>query len=94
MKIARVLVKWVAKGDYDVCETAGSQYAANFVHNATGRYDVFQDCVALDSGEHAGSKRQLMRVRLHVHSGDASNIEIYETGNPPVGASEVQIVTA
>ena len=93
MEILRILVKRVAKRNHQVRETTGSQHAPDFIHYSFRRDNMFQNGVTLDPCEDTGRKRQMMRVRLNVHSGHSSYVEVDVSGDSSSCASEIKIET-
>ena len=74
--IARVLVEGVAeRGDY-VEIAAGSQHTGQFLHDAFGMLDVFENGVAFDALKLVGGEGQIFGICRKIYAGDGEEIEV------------------
>jgi hypothetical protein len=75
----------------DVSESAGSQNALDFAHDADGIADVFENRVAFHALKEIRGKRKLFRIGDHIHARQAKQIDVHVSIHGASRTSDVKI---
>ena len=84
----------VAEWSHDVRKTTRRQDSLDLANHSRWTSHVFENRVTLDALEQARSKRKVVGIRYHVHTGNREQVDVNVTFNDRTSAPDVKIPAA